>query len=135
MQDYLNSSYDELVARAKYLLPDVFDQLCRLDKDGNGIPFLFSLLGVGIVADGQLSDLEYLFLCDTVNNDFTFAEMKSLLQKYCEEDYSEVIYRILKSLDDDARCKLAHFVICFMAVDERIAPEENAYIQYLFSEL
>ena len=133
LNTFVNLPYDELVTRAKLLLPDVYVELSLLADDGDGTGFLFALVGTGIVADEQLSDLEYLFLCDTLGIEGSFAQAKKQFETYFQDDWSEVIFRVLSGLSDDARVKLAHFVLCFLAVDERISVEENSYMQLLFT--
>lgn len=133
LQEYVNASYEDLLARARFVLPDILTGLNNIAKDCDGTGFLLALVGTTVVADGMFSDQEYHFLSDVLELDISYKTLKNSLEQYCEEGWDDISYRVMNSVDEDTRTKLGIFCICLAAVDERISGEENGYIAALLS--
>ena len=133
LQKMVNLSYEELVERGQYYLAEIMPALNDIAKDGNGAGFLIAIVGTCVTLDGTLSGLEVQFLNDVLELDASYDEMfEKFSQFYCDEAIS-LSDKIAQALSSDDKVNLAIFCTCLLAVDEKIASNENAFIQMLLS--
>ena len=132
LQDYVNKSYDELLAIAKNAFCNAMNFFAQFDKDKNGatvlVPVVSSILG----SDGKLTALEYQFLKDLVG-DIEYETLKSSVQAHYGEEWENAIDNLIDSCNDEMKATVLTLITCFAAVDETVTVDEQRYIYKLLT--
>ena len=131
MQNYVDAPYDVLLDVAMNSLTKVMPFFDRIDDNGNGANIVFPFICVTIAADGNFSELEYIFLKDVTGQNTSYSEFKDIIQNYYTTSWVNSIDNLIDSCPDDIRYALLVFCLAFAAVDHHITSEENAYFRKL----
>ena len=134
MKNYVNASYDTLLALARNTLDNIMPVFDNIAEDGNGASYVFPFICVTLAVDGQFTELEYRFACDLTGLDVTYDQFKSMVQEYYTEDWIVAIDNLVDRCSDDLKAEILSFCLTFAAVDEKISREENTFIAMLLDD-
>jgi hypothetical protein len=129
LQDYVNLSYDQLIAIAKdefakfaYGISNAFG-----DDDETASRALLVFVAAALGADNRLTDLENKFLNDLLEADHSYEETCEMVAALGGNESREVIDNLIDSLPTDVKAAGLTVALCFCAVDENITREEVSY--------
>ena len=131
MKKYNNMSYNELLERARADYELLVPLFSRLDKNGNGKPYVVMFIGSALAADGKFSPLEYTFVNDLFS--VTYDQAYSLVVKHIGETAASISDRIFDMCNESLKEVLLDFCLCFLAVDNSISHEETQFIARLLA--
>jgi hypothetical protein len=134
LQDMVNEDYDSLVNMAQQAISDLLPVFNEIAEDGNGNSAIIALFATALAVDGKLSDLEYKFVCDVIGGDFTYDEVKTLVQGHYSDDMIAAVDGLVDSCPSELKSKLLVLCCTFLAVDETINRDEVAFILKLIEE-
>lgn len=135
LQNFVNEPYETLVGMAKEAIVNlrpVLNDLVKEEKGGSKI--LVALMATSLAVDGKLSDLEYQFVCDVLEEDFSREDVKGLAAAHYGDEMIAAIDGLVDACSTDLKSTLIVFCCCFLAVDETINRDEVAFIQKLCAE-
>lgn len=133
LQDFVNEPYGNLVGMAKQSISDLLPVFNELAEDGQGSKFVVAFIGTSLAVDGQLSELEYRFVCDVLDGQFSYDEVKGLASAHYSGEMINAIDGLVDACPVELKSALITFCCCFLAVDETISREEVAFVQKLLN--
>lgn len=131
MKKYNNMSYNELLERARADFELLVPLFSRLDKNGNGKPYVVIFMGSALAADGKFSPIEYTFVNDLFS--ITYDQAYSLVVKHIGERAQNISDKIFDMCNESLKEVLLDFCLCFLAVDNSISHEETQFIARLLA--
>lgn len=134
LQDLVNEDYDTLVGMAQSSIVDLLPIFNDIAEDGDGKNAIIALFATSLAVDGKLTDLEYKFVCDVLGGDFTYDEVKDIVQIHYNDEMIEAINGLADSCPTDLKSKLVVLCGAFLAVDETISRDEVAFIIKLLED-
>lgn len=132
LQDFVNNDYDTLVNIAKTAMKDLLPTLNEA-TDGEGSSVIIALFATSLAVDGNLTDLEYKFVCDVLGTYYTYDQVKSLAQAHYNEKIIASVDGIVDSCSTELKSKLLTLCCAFLAVDETISVDEVKFIKKLLT--
>ena len=133
LQSYVNKPYEELLGMARSSLSRLVPLFTKVWGDKEGSAFVLQFLCTALAADGQLSQLEYRFLCDVVNIDSADSAVK-LVALACNEASRALVDKVFDSIDNnDVKADMVNLFLCCVSVDETITKDETALFLRLLS--
>ena len=133
LQDIVNESYETLIDLGRKALCKVMPFFNSIAKDGNGAAYVFPFICTALAADGNLTSLEHRFANDLVEASVPYDEFKEMVQEYYSDEWFELVDKVADACPTDLKSDLILFCLTFVAVDERISREENAFIAKLLA--
>lgn len=134
MQDYVNKSYDELLAFANLSMADLTGELVSLLGDKESATRAYMVVTAACLGvDGKLTTLEYTFLKDLLGLDMSYGDVKGLVEELGGSDAMELTDRLADSLSAQGKAAFLTFCLSFLAVDESISREEVAFVKQLMA--
>jgi len=133
LQDYVNAPYDVLLAVANDSLAKIMPVFNELAEDGNGAGFVLPFICTALAVDGKFSELEYKFVKDLLGIDQSYDYFKNVVQSYYTGEWLQLVDGLIDSCPEELKNALLSFCLAFVAVDEKISREENAYIAKLMA--
>ncbi len=133
LQDYVNAPYDVLLAVANDSLAKVMPVFNEIAEDGNGAGIVLPFICTALAVDGKFSELEYKFIKDLLEIDQTYDYFKTVVQNYYSAEWINAVDGLIDSCPDELKTALLSFCLAFVAVDEKISKEENAFIAKLMA--
>ena len=133
MQNYVNAPYSVLLSVATESLDKVMPFFSQVAEDGNGANVLLPFICTALAVDGKFSELEYKFVSDVTGINSTYEEFKQFVQGFYTIHWIEANDRIIDSCPEEIKHSLLAFCLAFLAVDETITREENAFIYKLIT--
>lgn len=133
MQNYVNAPYSVLLSVATESLDKVMPFFSQVAEDGNGANVLLPFICTALAVDGKFSELEYKFVSDVTGINSTYEEFKQFVQGFYTIQWIEANDRIIDSCPEEIKHSLLAFCLAFLAVDETITREENAFIYKLIT--
>ncbi len=131
MQKYVNAPYSLLLSIAvdsiNHVMP-IFDQIA---DDGNGASVVLPFICTALAVDGKFSDLEYQFVKDVTGLTYSYDEFKTVVQNFYSDKWVAATDKLVDACPDEIKQYLISFCLAFVAVDEKISREENAFIYRL----
>ena len=134
LKKYVNASYSTLLSIANESLSIVMPVFNGVAKDGNGAGLVLPFICTAIASDGKFSELEYRFIKDVTGVNKSYNEFKQIIQEYYTDEWIEAVDNLIDNCPDEMKIHLVSFCLTFVAVDETITREENAYIAKLLSQ-
>ncbi len=132
LQDFVNRSYDDLLAIARRGMGEAIPALERhFDTKETVAKFLILLVGTCAGADATLTDLEVRFVQDLLGSSFDTASVRALAKTCCDEESRELIDGVIDSLGKEEKAALCTTCISVMSVDETISRSEIDFIKRL----
>ena len=131
LQQYVNAPYNHLLGIAAGALNRVMPVFNSVAKDGNGATFVVPFICTSLAIDGQFTELEYRFIRDLLGIDQSYDYFKTVVQNYYSIEYVNAIDGLIDSCPQELKGDLLTLCLTFVAVDERISKEENAFIARL----
>ena len=131
LQDFVNRDYEELVAIGKIAFAKVHPVLCKIDAENNGYFLMTNVLLSAIGADGKLTDLESKWLKDVAGLDDNAIDTLLKLYNTKTEDVTDALF---DNAPETLRADLLMLVLSIMAVDEKIAYQETAFLAKLMQQ-
>ena len=131
MQKYVNAPYDVLLTVANDSLSEVMPYFNGVDDDGNGANIVLPFICTALAVDGRFSELEYKFVCDVTGIQTTYDEFKVFVNSFYTPKWIEAIDNMIDACPEEIKHSLLSFCLAFLAVDETITREENAFIYRL----
>ena len=129
LQDYVNKSYDELLAFGKIALSNLLDPLQSIFGTQQEVAqVVVIIISACIGVDGKISALENKFVGDLLDNPGDYSSM--IAQLSCEKS-RQLTDQLFDSLTGDTKTHLLLFCLSFLAVDETISRDEVAFIKRL----
>ncbi|MBE6763982.1 MAG: hypothetical protein E7553_06510 [Ruminococcaceae bacterium] len=131
LKDFLDKSYEELVALGKVAYADIDPVVRAIDAENDGYVMMTSVILSAIGADGTLTALENRFLKDVFG--FNDAKIDALLMLYNNqtEDMTDMLF---DHAEEEFQASLLTFVMCILAVDKEITREETAFVLKLLAK-
>lgn len=126
LQKYVDLEYNELVDRAKAVLPDVLTACKVIDTENDGLFLLTSVLLSAVGADKVLSATERQFLHDAI---FLDDEGIDKLAAMYDRRMIELADDFVDAMPDGIMTKITVLMLCLLACDGTITVEENAFIR------
>ena len=133
MQNYVNASYDVLLSVANESLSKIMPFFGKFADDGNGASIVLPFICTVVAVDGKFSELEHRFVKDVTGISKPYAEFKEFVQQFYSDKWIESTDKLIDSCPDEIKTSLLSFALAFMAVDEKISREENAFISKLMA--
>ena len=133
LKKYVNAPYSTLLSIANESLSIVMPVFNGVAKDGNGAGLVLPFICTAIASDGKFSELEYRFIKDVTGVNKSYNEFKQIIQEYYTDEWIEAVDNLIDKCPDEMKIHLVSFCLTFVAVDETITREENAYIAKLLS--
>ena len=133
LQDYVNAPYDVLLAVANDSLAKIMPVFNELAKDGNGAGLVLPFICTALAVDGKFTELEYKFIKDLLEVDQSYDYFKEVVQQYYSAEWINAVDGLLDSCPAELQNALLSFCLAFVAVDEKISKEENAFIAKLIA--
>ena len=131
LQNYVNKSYEELVALAKNSLSILIPYFHSLNAELGDKAIIHFILTALAVDDG-FSELEYKFLCDVLNTNESYDKIKGVVAKNANDQSIALADTIFDNIpNDNVKAELLNLFLCIIAIDETISPTETA----MFSKL
>ena len=135
LQDMVNESYDDLVDIAQGAMEELLPYLKDFAGDEqSGANIFLGFIASSLAADGKLSETEYHFVCDVLQADYTYDEVKELAQRGVSDDMRQSINYVIDNLPKEMKSKALVLCCAFMAADETINREEVGFIRYLVED-
>ena len=131
LKKYVNASYSTLLSTANKSLSIIMPVFNEVAKDGNGAGLVLPFICTAIASDGKFSELEYRFIKDVTGVNKSYNEFKQIIQEYYTDEWIEAVDNLIDNCPDEMKIYLVSFCLAFVAVDETITREENAYIAKL----
>ena len=129
LQDYVNKSYDELLAFARLSLNDLVDDFKQIfDGPDGAAQACMVIVSACLGADGKVSALEHKFLNDLLGSNNDLADTQAMVDALGTDEARELTDRLADSLSTDKKTKLLLFCLSFMAVDETISRDEVSFV-------
>lgn len=126
LQTYVNQPYEKLLAAAQDSLSRLVPLFNNVFGQEDGTIFVLQFLCTALAADGQLSQLEYRFLCDVVNIDSADTAVK-MVAAACNEQSRALVDKVFDSINNDnVKADMINLFLCCVAVDETISKDETA---------
>ena len=133
MQNYVNAPYSVLLATANDALSQIMPIFNDIAKDGNGASVVLPFICTAIAVDGHFTELEYRFIKDVTGVNYSYDEFKNIIQDYYTSEWVNAIDHLADSCPENIKTALLTFCLTFVAVDEKISREENAFIAKLMA--
>lgn len=133
LQEFVNLSYEDILAIARERLGELLPVFNQAAKDGDGAKFALLLMGTSLAVDGKLTEKEYNFVNDLLGNKFTYDETKQMVELHYNADFLELADQVVDSCSGALKASLLTFCTCFLAVDETISRDEVAFIKKLLA--
>ncbi len=134
LQSMVNEDYDTLVGMAKSAIAELNPIFSEVAEDGNGASAIVALFATSLAVDGKLTELEYKFVCDVLDGEFTYEQVKELVEMHYSEEMIELVNGLADSCPKDLKSKLVVLCCTFLAVDESISRDEVAFVVKLLQE-
>lgn len=131
LQNYVNAPYSTLLAVANDSLSKIMPIFNEVAKDGNGASIVLPFICTALAVDGKFTELEYRFVKDLLGIDQTYDYFKNVVQQFYTTEYINAVDELIDACPDQLKTALLSFCITFVAVDEHISREENAFIAKL----
>lgn len=133
MQNYVNAPYSVLLSVARESLNKVMPVFNRLADDGNGASIVLPFICTTLAVDGRFTELEYRFVKDVTGVSQSYDDFKSVVQNFYSDEWVRSIDKVIDACPSDVKDSLLSFCLAFVAVDETITREENAFIAKLMA--
>ena len=131
MQEYVNLSYEELLAFARRSLADFSGELESIvGEDNTASTLAFTTLAC-LGVDASLTDLECKFICELMGTDYTRSDLLSLVASINQQKAEEMADLVADRMSNTAKSAFVLFCMAFLAVDERFSREEVAFVKRL----
>lgn len=131
LKDYVNTSYNDLLRIAENSMLKIMPAFNSIAKDGNGASLILPFICTALASDGKFTELEYKFVKQLINSNLSYDQFKNVVQQYYSAEWLEAIDKLYDALPTNLKGDLLSFCLCFVAVDETITREENAFIAKL----
>lgn len=131
MQNYVNAPYSVLLSVANDSLDKIMPFFSQIDDDGNGANIVLPFICTALAVDGRFSELEYKFVCDVTGIQTTYEEFKVFVNSFYTPKWIEANDNMIDACPEEIKHSLLSFCLAFLAVDETITREENAFIYRL----
>ena len=105
----------------------------RLADDGNGASIVLPFICTTLAVDGRFTELEYRFVKDVTGVSQSYDDFKSVVQNFYSDEWVSSIDKVIDACPSDVKESLLSFCLAFVAVDETITREENAFIAKLLA--
>ena len=133
LQKIVNLSYEELLRFAETALVRVMPFFNSVAKDGKGGTFALPFICTALAADGSFTELEHRFVNELLGTSYSYDQFKAVVQDYYTDEWFDAVDGLTDTCPDDLKSDLVLFCLTFVAVDERISKEENAFIAKLMA--
>ena len=131
LQNYVNKPYDELLALASDSLVKLSDFFSSIDEEASG-NVLLHIIATTLAADGKFTKLEYQFICDLLNLDVSYEDMKELLAEFNNGESLLLTDKVFDNIQStEVKAEMLNLMLCIMAVDENISREEVRFVLLL----
>ena len=131
LQKYVNMSYDDLLACAKYSLPIFISDLVKESGQKEAASFLAVLIAVCLGTDANFTALENKFFNDLIGTNDSYADNLKLVQALNTDKSRKLVENSVHRLPADKKSAVVSFCLCILAVDETISKDETAFINRL----
>jgi len=134
LQSYVNSNYDELVAKAQEdlaLLAPIFDEA---SKDGKGSANLLPIMLTCLAVDGKYSMLEFKFLEDVFGRKLSYDETKQMVGGFYSDEAQDALDKLVDSCSLELKSVILDLCLCALSVDETIDVNEVKFIKKLIAQ-
>lgn len=125
-QKYVNLDLEDLIALATKAIPEFMPVLKEYDKEHDGAVCLAMMITSAFGADGEFTDNELAFL-SAIHMD------ANLIKAILENNVYPVVDEMIDSMNTDQKGAALSFMTALCALDERISPEENAFLRQLLA--
>ena len=131
LQNYVNKSYEELVALAKSSLSALVPYFRSLNAE-IGDKAIVHFIVTALAVDDGFSPLEYKFFCDVLNITEPYDKIKSIIAKNANDESVAIADTIFDNIPNDTiKTELLNLFLCIIAVDQTISPTESAMFHIL----
>ena len=134
LQNYLDKSYDELLAIARNSLKIFYSKFQEIDKK-SGDKFIVCFVLSALSLDQEISQLECNFVNDLWNTKMTKKELKNLCKHCYNDNFAQFVTSIIDSISTQEKQALLKFILCVMAVDETLSREEITFVDALIDKI
>ena len=136
LQDIVNEPYESLVGMARQAIAELrphFIKMAGGDEDKMATVFVGYIMA-SLAADGKFTQKEYEFVCDVMQVQYTYEEVKELVKTGLNSEILSSLDSLFDDLPQELRSKTLLLCATFMAVDETISREEVALIHKLLAK-
>lgn len=129
--DYAKMSYDE---RLKVLITDSAMILPAINTIGGGIATFVLLVTASCAADGKLTVAEYSLFKDATGLDISYdaaAVVIDAMKGKDLRDVADIVVDAFGDLNEDVKCAMVSFCLCFCTANGRALPSERRFIRQL----
>lgn len=133
LQNIVNEPYENLLNIAQNALTDILPFFNSIAKDGNGGSYVIPFICTALAADGSFTELEHRLANDLVGSSISYDDFKDMVQEYYTDEWFDLVDKVADVCPTDLKSTLILFCLAFVAVDERISKEENAFIAKLLA--
>ncbi len=131
MQNYVNAPYSVLLSVAVESLNKVMPVFNEIADDGNGASVVLPFICTALAVDGRFSELEYKFVKDVTGLTYSYEDFKNVIQNFYSDEWIAATDKLVDACPDEIKNSLISFCLAFVAVDETITREENAFVYRL----
>ena len=122
LQQIVNEDYNTIVQLASVALNRIISFMKEAGmSDDMGTSMLYSLVHLGVGADGELTDKEKQFLRDVFKLSGSLDDFLDSGSIEVSQLKTEVMFAVL---DTEYKAHVSFFLFCLFAVDEKVSREE-----------
>ncbi len=131
-QSYVNKDYNQLFQSASASYNKVFGIFNAVYEDGRkAVESLLALVFTSVCADGQLTPKEGEFLNEIAQTNYTHDQLMQIVKGHGNATAYAKADGIFDSMPEGIKAELLNLCLCVCAIDERISPEEVAFVTQL----
>ena len=132
LQQYVDSSYEELVQEVAYSGAKLIARLKELGvTDENALTAVYGYIVTAISADGKVTEKEFQFLQEALN--YTREELNAVIELGSDPEFIEAMDSLFDYHDKEVCVQTINIVCCLVAIDETINRDEIAFIEKLLA--
>ena len=124
---YTLLSREDLLALARKSMAVALVHLRKL-KEGEENELLSAVIAAALGADDTLSPEEISFIGDLFQGEITKERLSHIASKFSTEEMRRRLDRITDSLEKEGKRALCTLTLCIFAADQRVCPEETAFL-------
>ncbi len=133
LQEFVDSPYQVLVSTGRNMYNKIWPELESMSRSGDCSDLIVAIFATTCAVDGKFTELEYNFMLDVLKINFSYSDLKSLVEEYTSPKWIETIDTIIDRCDNDTKINIATLCICLTAVDKTITRDECAFIDKLLA--
>lgn len=126
MQEIVNEPYENLVRMARQAITELcpyFEDIADGDAE-KGTSVVVGYIAASLAADCKLTQKEYEFVCDVLQTDYTYDDVKDLAQRGLDDAMVAALDELIDDLPNEMKSKVLLLCCTFMAADETISRDE-----------